>query len=42
MFQKILLPVDLADRHQPALEMAAKLAKPGFNRYVAPCDRNDL
>ncbi len=29
MFQKILLPVDLADRHQPALEMAAKLAKPG-------------
>ena len=28
MFQKILLPVDLADRHQPALEMAAKLAKP--------------
>jgi len=30
MFQKILVPVDLTDRHQPALALAAKLvALPG-------------
>src|SRR6266851_503449 len=29
MFQKILVPVDLTDRHQPALEIAAKLVTPG-------------
>ena len=27
MFQKILVPVDLADVHQPALDIAARLAK---------------
>lgn len=27
MFEKILLPVDLTDRHQQALEIAARLAK---------------
>ena len=29
MFQKILLPVDLTDRHEPALQIVAKLAAPG-------------
>jgi nucleotide-binding universal stress UspA family protein len=29
MFQKILLPVDLADKHQAALESAANLARLG-------------
>jgi nucleotide-binding universal stress UspA family protein len=28
MFQKVLVPVDLTDRHQPALEIAAKLVAP--------------
>jgi nucleotide-binding universal stress UspA family protein len=27
MFQKILVPVDLADVHQPALDIAARLAQ---------------
>jgi nucleotide-binding universal stress UspA family protein len=29
MFLKILIPVDLADRHEPSLEIAARLATPG-------------
>src|SRR4051794_7370711 len=29
MFQKVLVPVDLTDRHQPALDIAAKLVVPG-------------
>ncbi len=28
MFLKILIPVDLADRHEPSLEVAARLATP--------------
>jgi nucleotide-binding universal stress UspA family protein len=29
MFKKILLPVDLSDRHQPALRLAIELARQG-------------
>jgi nucleotide-binding universal stress UspA family protein len=29
MFQKIVVPVDLADRHESALEIAARLVTPG-------------
>ena len=29
MFKKILLPLDLTDRHVPALQLAARLAKQG-------------
>jgi nucleotide-binding universal stress UspA family protein len=29
MFQKILVPVDLADRHEQTLEIAARLVTPG-------------
>jgi nucleotide-binding universal stress UspA family protein len=34
MFTKILVPVDLTDRHQPALEMAAKLAALGGGEVI--------
>jgi nucleotide-binding universal stress UspA family protein len=34
MFQKILLPVDLSDRHEPALTRAAELARPGEGQVI--------
>ena len=29
MFRRVLLPVDLSDRHAPALDLAARLCQPG-------------
>lgn len=34
MFKNILLPVDLSDRHEPALGVAADLARAGHGRVV--------
>jgi nucleotide-binding universal stress UspA family protein len=34
MFKKILVPVDLSDRHQPALTMAARLVTPDAGEVI--------
>jgi nucleotide-binding universal stress UspA family protein len=34
MFVRILIPVDLADRHEPSLEIAARLATPGASEVT--------
>jgi nucleotide-binding universal stress UspA family protein len=34
MFKKILLPVDLTDKHQPALRIAADLARPSGGEVI--------
>jgi len=34
MYKKILLPVDLTERHQPALDIAMEMARPGAATIV--------
>ena len=42
MFKKILLPVDLTDKHKPALDMAARLAEQNGGTVTLLQDRKSV